>query len=77
MKGRRTNPRVECERGRMVKTSTEQREKQKGAFNMKIIVEWKASMTEMRKNTAKQRKEEFGKELQSTNTLLRSIYYNY
>lgn len=30
---------------------------------MKIVVEWKESMTKMRKSTVKWRKEEFGKEL--------------
>lgn len=67
MKGQRTKPRVECERGRM-KASTEQGKKQKRAFSMKIVVEWTESITEMRKNTTEQREEEFGKELQSTNT---------
>lgn len=39
MKGLRTKPQVGCERGRIVKNSTEQRKKQKGAFNMKTVVE--------------------------------------
>lgn len=77
MKGWRMKPKVECKGERMAKTVTEQRKKQKGAFNMKTVVEQAESMTKMRKNTVKQRKEEFGKELQNTNTPMRSIYYNY
>lgn len=60
MKGRRTKPRVECERGRVVKTRTEYRKKQKGALNMNAATEWAGSRTEMRNNIVKQRKEGFG-----------------
>lgn len=39
MKGRRTKPRVECERGRVVKTRTECKKKQKGALNVNVAAE--------------------------------------
>lgn len=39
MKGQRTKPRVECERGRVVKTRTEYRKKQKGALNVNVAAE--------------------------------------
>jgi len=61
MKGRRTKPREECERGRIVKTSTEQSKKQTGAFNMKIVVEWKESMTEMRTTLQNRERKSLGK----------------
>lgn len=56
MKGQRRKPRVECERGRIVKTSTEQRKKQKGDFNMNIVVDWTESVSEMRKKHCKTEK---------------------
>lgn len=56
MKGQRTKPRVECERGRVVKTRTEYRKKQKGALNVNVAAKLAGSRTEMRNNTAKGRK---------------------
>lgn len=36
MKGQRTKPRVECERGRAAETGAEYRKQQKGALNMNV-----------------------------------------
>lgn len=56
MKGQRTKPRVDCERGRVAETRTEYRKKQKGALNMNVAAKRAGRRTEMRNSTAKERK---------------------